>query len=250
MPNIGPPGMRVLQLNRWTAEYSNLHDAGISQIPSPDGSMVLTGNGPYSTPELKPVPFEKFRNILCVPTSDPGLFLGIQPPTGFRSVQPPPTVSVFSTEDYQLLFELPAIDELVRREMNTGQSLDLDNRVWLIPQANLLVALNQEGTVLVQRRIDVLDELERAGIDYFYVSSLPSREAGRGAAYRYAIRMNSRRPDVTFSLAAAPPGMTISPSGVLTWAVPANAVRFNTVVVAIHNSAGRELLHTFQIEAQ
>ncbi len=65
--------------------------------------------------------------------------------------------------------------------------------------------------------------------------------------YEYQLQVKSNGPAVKYGLLAAPAAMRISPTGKLTWLVPANLSGFADVIVSINNGQDQELLHKFRV---
>jgi hypothetical protein len=59
--------------------------------------------------------------------------------------------------------------------------------------------------------------------------------------------VRSKRGGVRFKLDSGPDGMTLSPKGQLTWAVPATANNEAAVIINIKDNSGQEIFQTFNI---
>ena len=126
--------------------------------------------------------------------------------------------------------------------------LSIDKRVHFFPTANLLVNIPTMRDQLVLHRLDVNAALEKAGIDYLYVTSLPPTTASRGSTFTYTIAVKSRQGSIRYTLDSGPDGMTISDHGDLKWSVPASEpVGRQGVIVTIKDASGQEILHSFNI---
>jgi hypothetical protein len=254
---VSPSGLRVMRINGGNIVTRYQHDSAGSLLPSWDGSLLLTNNGVYSA-DLKALSPEQFRQKTCLPAYRPGYFVAVAWPDPGRQQpnggpRPGTVLSVYSTSDRSLLVKLPPMTEITSlREGYHGGSpgtLEWHERVFLIPQFQRLVTLADTRDQLVVRPFDMLETLDKAGIDYLFVDSLPITGVDPGKAYKYPITVQSKKGGIKFSLDSGPQGMTLSKEGVLSWQVPANFEPGPTgVIVTIEDSAGQSIFHTFNIQ--
>jgi hypothetical protein len=123
--------------------------------------------------------------------------------------------------------------------------------VFLVPQHNRLVTVNATRDALAVRPFDIIEVLNKAGIDYLFVESLPLTTAAPGKPYRYPIVVKSKQGGVKFALDSGPEGMTVSAKGELVWDVPADQEPGQTgVIVTIEDKSGQSIFHTFNIEVE
>ena len=128
------------------------------------------------------------------------------------------------------------------------KSLTHDQRVHLIPKANVLITIPPTNDRLVLHRFDADTALEKSNTNYIYVNSEPTRVAVKGLTYTYRMEVRSKRGGLTYQLTSGPPGMEVSPAGVVTWAVPNDFVPAqSTVAIMIRDRAGQELRYGFTI---
>lgn len=133
-------------------------------------------------------------------------------------------------------------------ELEEKSSLTIQQRVHLIPRANVLVAVGKGSDSLILRSFDLMQALEDEGIDYLIMESTPRRRAERDTEYNYPMKVRSRKGSVKFSLQVAPEGMTISSEGVLTWNVPRKYEGSEApVIVQVSDDSGREIIHSFRL---
>lgn len=219
---------------------------GVSQalpLLGPDG-VVYTSYG-FSTRDLKDVPAEAAPALTPAPTfripavAGPAyLELGM---TGDRfafnrrgKTDLGVTVRVFG--DNRVALPLGAIDGL-------GFVAD---RMFLVPQARVLVVIDGAGSVVHLHRFDLREKLDRAGIDYLFVSGSPSG-AERGKPFRYAPDVWSRKGGVAIKLVNGPAGMAVA-AGSVNWDVPADFKEPAVdVALAVSDSSGRTTTHAFRL---
>ncbi len=214
-------------------------------LPGMDGSFIGTSTGLLSE-GLKPLDAEQTVKMSCVPAFSNSYYLGVRNEGGFD--KKPAVVSVYAATDHRLLLTLPPFPELNAPDGWGRDRFTLEKRLLFLPAANLIVTLADTRTHLTLRRFNLTDALNKADIDYLFVSSSPVRAARPGKHYRYVIQSQSRRGGLQYKLDSGPKGMTLSPQGVLEWDVPAGyAPAVENIIVTIRDRSGQELFHTFTI---
>jgi hypothetical protein len=122
----------------------------------------------------------------------------------------------------------------------------LDKRIHFLPDLDWIVTVPWSDNLVCLRRLDLAAELDRAGVDYLFVTSRPVATARAGETYRYPINARSRAGGIQFSIDSGPTGMTVSSSGEVTWKAPANA-RTEDVIVRLADASGQTAYHTFTV---
>src|SRR5262249_26818363 len=124
-----------------------------------------------------------------------------------------------------------------------------DQRVFFIPDAQLLVTIPDTYDRLIVRRFDVIQELEKSGIDYLLVTSQPVTQCKIGTTYLYQLAVKSKKGGVKLKLESGPAGMKLSPEGQLTWAVPNNLPEKQVdVLLTVSDASGQECFHNFKLQ--
>jgi len=254
-PGSSPMGIRTMVVEGSTARCRYEHTTAGILLPSFDGSQLFTGQGIYST-DLKPLSPEQFRGVICIPSYNSAYFLGLRTGETFgrsRGAQKNSTLSIYTTGDRRLLLtlndlELPEAGDQVwgRRE-----GLSADERIHFFPDANLLITISDDRDELILHQFRITDALEKAGIDYFFVTSIPPKSVRRGKTYTYQIVTRSKRGDVKYKLEGGPEGMKISPTGRLDWNVPSQQPPGPiNVIVSINDASGQEVYHSFSLTVE
>jgi hypothetical protein len=178
-----------------------------------------------------------------------GFFLRIDVP-GFPHGNRKKTGKVYlhATGDDRPLGELTGVEAPVGLNHWGREKFGVDKRFFLVPSAQLLVTLPDSLDKLILHRINLDKLLESAEYDYLVVASRAPREAVVGTVYTYEPSVKSKKGGVKLKLETAPKGMKIE-DGKLTWTVPgALAGREVDVSIAVSDSAGREIFHTFKLD--
>ena len=241
----------------WTLDGDTAHcrfepSNAVALQPGFDGSLFFGRTGLYSA-DLQPVSPEQFRNVTCFPAYHPAYFLSVS--GSIRGYNPNPTdkpkLSLYTSGDKRRLVSFTEFDELYgppESPINGVGSMTVDKRVHFFPTANLLVIVSAQRDQLVLRKLDVTAALEKAGIDYLYVTSSPPATASPGSALAYAVEVKSRQGGVHCTLDSGPEGMTLSDDGKLHWKVPAGEpAGRQAVIITVKDASGQEILHSFNI---
>jgi hypothetical protein len=243
----------VWTLDGRTAHRGNAPSGAGTLQPGFDGNLFFGWQGVYSS-DLKPVAAEQFRGQACFPAYHPAYFLACS--VADRAYRPNQAaerakLSLYATADKRLLASLTDFEELNDPRQPASyspQMLSIDQRIHFFPTANLLLIVSPARDQLILHKLDVMAVLEKAGIDYLYVASLPPATAERGGTFNYQIEVKSRRGGVHCTLDSGPDGMTLSDDGKLLWKVPADEPAGQQgVIITIRDSSGQEIMHTFNI---
>jgi hypothetical protein len=142
--------------------------------------------------------------------------------------------------------KLDALDGLVN--WFSGVAQPLENHVFLIPDAQLLVVLPLAKDRLILQRFNLDQMLESTGVDYLFIGSQPPTQFRPGKALSYQLAVHSKKGGLRYKLESGPSGMTLSPTGLIGWDVPSKFEPTEVnVIVTVHDSAGQEVLHAFQL---
>jgi hypothetical protein len=214
-------------------------------LPGPDGRVLFTGRGLH-TKEGKGIGDVGNRGFFTLPAAH-GLYsltlkIGDQAGPGKKyqltlhiGTDPKPLVTLSNVE-------VPDGFSQWGREKMGG-----DKRLFLIPAAKLLITIPNDGERLVLYRCDPEDMLAKSGIDYLYVASQPPSVAKVLTVFSYKIEVKSKKGGVKFKLENGPPGMTVTPEGLVRWTPGATAPPSVDAIVSVKDGSGQEVLHTFTL---
>jgi hypothetical protein len=243
--DVSPQGLQTLTVSDKT--YSSLYDhTSVGHvIPGPDGRYVYTARGVY-TSQLKPLSTHQPNAIsYTLPAVQGNLYLVVNPLVESK----PAGVSVFVAGTSRPLISLNDIELPSGITTWDRESFSFDRRIFLIPEAKLLVTVAGTGDKLVLHRFDLDELLRKSGIDYLLVTSQPPIRIKKGSTYNYQLEVKSKKGDVGFKLESGPTGMTLSTEGKLEWKVPADFAEAPPhVIVSIRDKSGQEIFQTFQIQ--
>jgi hypothetical protein len=243
-------GTRTLVLEG--QEARGYHENGLPGhlIPGPDGKVIYTAKGRYNN-HVKPLGDRSNDGPYCLPAVQGDYYLTVKAnsPQG-RDKSVSGTLAVHVAGDERPLITLPEMDlpASIHGQAPNSQTLPADKRIYFIPAANLIVIIPDSSDRLVLQRFDVMQALEKSGIDYLFVVSHAPVKAKKGATYRYQLAVKSKQGGVKYRVESGPQGMKISDTGLLTWDVPRSASEMELdVLLTISDKSGQEIFHKFCI---
>jgi hypothetical protein len=212
-------------------------------VPGPDGRVLYTARGPVSNRFTRLNPWDDKLGY-CLPATQGNFFLSLKPAEGSFSGG----LSVYLLGEQRPVARLDELGHGLRFDGWDREEYGPWRRIFLIPQANLLVVLPAGNDRVVLHRFDIDQALEKSGIEYLLVTSQPPSTARRGSVYTYQVAVKSRHGSVKFRLDSGPRGLEVSPTGLVRWPVLAEGKETETeVILTVSDSAGQEVFHTFTI---
>jgi serine protease Do len=236
--NPGQSGTLILTGNT-VKRYYVQNNLG-HMVPGPDGKVIFTGIGLF-TNECKPISGNQ-PGSYSFPAVHGQYYMTFQPgaPPGSGKV------TVHLTGDHRPLLTLPAV-EGVSNPTPFGTS-DIARRLYLLPDAKLIISLPQTNDRLILQQFDVEEALTRSGVDYLFVTSRAPLHAKKGELYSYQVVAKTKKGGLRYKLESGPKGMVIANDGRLTWPVPPDFTEVDTtVIVTLRDATGQECFHTFSI---
>ena len=219
-------------------------------VPGPDGKIVYTARGMY-TNQAKAIGVSvPFGGTYCLPAVEGNFYLSVATDGGRRGRggPRPGTVSIHMAGETRPLVTLNDIELPKGINQWAREAFGMDRRILLIPSAKLLITIPETNDKLVLHRFDLDAALDKAGIDYLFVTSRPPASAARGALLKYQLAVRSKQGGLKYKLDSGPKGMTVSPTGLLTWQVPGDFAGGEAdVTLSVGDRTGQEVLHSFKL---
>jgi hypothetical protein len=232
--------------------------------PGPDGRHIYPGGHGVLTNRVKPASDAVYSSndnsghcdFMFLPAHHGPYYMHLHLNTDGRAFGRAPVhkddpqhgVTVYMLGSRQPLAQLRAIGLTTYERMAAINEIGIERSVHLIPRAKLLVIIPVERDRLLLHPLDLEAELDRTGINYLMVTSQPPAEIRRGAALTYQMVVKAKAGGVVCKLESGPPGMTLTPQGLLRWTVPAkHADRETSVIISVRDSGGQEIFHTFTL---
>lgn len=119
-------------------------------------------------------------------------------------------------------------------------------RQHLFLRAGLIVVIPPPGNRLIFQPCPQEPGLLRKK-EYLFVQSQPPLHAERNRTYFYDVKVAASAGDVKYSIELSPDGVSISPTGRLTWLVPETAATESRITVVIRDGDNRQVRHTFHV---
>ncbi len=133
--------------------------------------------------------------------------------------------------------------EMTHAEIQSFHPARLERRAMHFPDAKCVVVVPPKRESLVLYKFDAAAALERWPVDYLAVTTAPPTAYTAGQTFTYPMEVVSKKGGVTYKVETGPEGMSVSPQGKVTWAVPAGfAAREVPVLITVKDQAGE----TFQ----
>jgi hypothetical protein len=131
-----------------------------------------------------------------------------------------------------------------------GTTIAFDHHVFLIPDAKLLAVLPISKDRLVLYRFDLDALLLRSEIDYLFVGNDLPAHVVAGTTFTHELDVKSKKGGVKFKVESGPDGLSVSPDGKLTWAVPSGLVGKDVeITFVIADASGQEKRQSFNMTA-
>lgn len=122
-----------------------------------------------------------------------------------------------------------------------------DRRIVFAPALGYLVYFPLSNDEAIVRPFNFENALQKSGVDYLVVTSVPARIVAPGKTWTYQLNVLSKmKTPVKYTLQTNPDGMTISTSGKITWDVPGSLTVPQKVVVLVETT-GDSTFHTFEL---
>jgi hypothetical protein len=248
--NVSPTGVGLVVLRGDSAACSYEHDSMAPLRPTADGLVYAFSKVLRS--DLKSTMEGPKQRTLYVPAVDESVFLSVEFEEGFPGPQRKgPRVNLHMPGDSRSMCLVGEVEEFKSLPNVWGSGSGMDERIVLVPAAQVLVTLASGNHDLVFRTVDVDALMQKSGVDYLYVKSRPPASVRRGSKLEHNLTLTSKAGGAEASLEHGPEGLKVSKAGVLTWSVPASFEGSNvTVVILLKDATAQEKFFTFQLTVE
>jgi outer membrane murein-binding lipoprotein Lpp len=122
-----------------------------------------------------------------------------------------------------------------------------DRRIVFAPALGYVLYFPLSNNEAIVRPFNLENALQKSGVDYLVVTSVPARIVAPGRTWTYQLNVLSKtKTPVKYTLQTNPDGMAISTSGKITWDVPSSLTIPQKVVVLVETT-GDSTFHTFEL---
>ena len=212
-------------------------------IPGPDGRTLYTGKG-ICAPTLERGDRDDASYGYCLPAVRGDYFLSLTSATGGKGGG----FTVYLRGLKQPIARLDRADHGLSFDGWDREGLGPWRLVYFIPDAKVIAVLPPSNDQVVLHKFDPDAALEKSGEDYLLVTSQPPGVVKAGTTFTYAVKVKAKAAKIAFKLDSGPKGMEVSPTGVVTWPVPADAAPGqHEVILTVSGGSGQEVFHTFKV---
>lgn len=251
--------MKTVIIGGEKVEQHGQHEGTWFVVPGPDDKYVFAGGHGVLTERVTAVndaafsmgPGKGFASHLYLPATHGPFYLLASTIEGFGREGTPPigTIQLFlhGSKTPFATFDKTAV---AKYGWDGLKGFGIEHSVHLIPQAKLLVVVPDTRDELRLYPADLDKLLDADGRDYLYVASAPTRFE-KGRALTFAITAKAKNGPVKFRLESGPPGMTVSNTGLVQWAVPADYTDARAdAILVLTDSKGNEKFHPITLGAK
>jgi S1-C subfamily serine protease len=213
--------------------------------PGPDGSRMFTIIGVFTASFADPPAYPLPRAYsYCVPAVRDNYYLTLTSADDGKGGG----ATVFMKDIPAPIARLDSLTHGLRFSNARHEEFGAWQRIYLIPQANVIAVLPISNDQVVLHKFDIDEALEKSGVDYLLVTSQPPRTVKIGIKLEYPIVVKAKQKPVTFKLDSGPKGMAVTSEGVVTWAGTANVAEEEVqAIVNIRDARGQEQFHSFTV---
>jgi hypothetical protein len=247
---VSPTGLNsfVKAGNNWT-KYNEHTSVGYI-VPSPTGKYLYTVTGVYTNQLRQVIPAPQDRNPqhLSIPAVHGPFALTLSTALRGQKKERPDLFHLKVEGDDRPVARIPGLSAVAAEgEEWLGDAFTPDKRLFLIPDARLVVKLAGTKDKFIAVRFDVSKALADSEVNFLLVTSRPPLSIKAGDQLNYPITAVSKAGGVSYSLDSGPDGMRISPAGVLTWGTTAKSPMSSRVIVGVSDASGQQAFHTFTL---
>ncbi|MFP6895514.1 MAG: hypothetical protein VCA38_02840 [Roseibacillus sp.] len=235
-----PSGVSILVRTGKGYELKDEHDSEGYLVPGDDG-RVYTGTGKILSSDL--TMSGQIKGQLLFPGIGGSLVLGVDDRGKITAYGAGTTTPIGPVGDFPDWPKDQDLDYRFRGNRN------LDKLLVFNPLAGNIIFIPPTNDRIIQRSFDLKAALDKAGIDYLVVTSVPDCRAEPGKEWSYKVDTISNSASVNCKLELAPDGMKISKGGKLSWSVPKEFEGSEKVVVLLSNKANEQTWHSFEVVA-
>ncbi|PHR96225.1 MAG: hypothetical protein COA78_29005 [Blastopirellula sp.] len=248
--SYSPTGLHTIVKSgdTWITHYE--HDSVGYILPSPDGKRIFTARGLFNN-ELTRVgePYNTTNQYqYSIPAVHGPYYLTIKDNSREKEVEDALYLKLMG--DNRPLITIKHLENFTSSDDRYSKKvLTPEKRLFLIPDANLILHLQDSGDKLIAAKLDIDQALKGSKYNYLITTSRPPLEVNVGDTLNYQIKAKSKS-EISFTLAAGAPGMTLSSAGLLSWKPSAQSPKKNEIIVSLENKTGEQTFQTFTLNVQ
>jgi len=219
------------------------HDSADPLYPSADGTVIYTTKGPYSNMAEPLNAKEEPKSHYHFAAEAAGYYLAYR--TDGKSSRAMLQLCAQGSTD--VLATLKDIPWIPLKDMSSNRVKWALDRPYFLPKSDAVVLFDAAHSRLTIHRFSIDEALGQNDADFLVLGSVPPTTAVVGKPFEYQLTARSNRKELKYRLDAGPPGMTMSPTGLLIWTPDGGALGQHDVAVSVSHDAPREAAQTFQV---
>jgi hypothetical protein len=221
--------------------------------PTADGSLVFWGLSFFNA-QGRSLPSDIKGYDNAIPTSDPRFFIAVK-----NSGKKSSAVAICTVNDRRILTEIPTVGDVGDNGGYDGGRCGVvgdlpgvgEPRVIYLPDSNTLTSVVVSNDQFNVRKISlqaVAADPKAPASKSLAVISLPPADVAVNGAYSYQIQVLPEKAAVKYKLESGPPGLAVSPTGLVTWKPETRPIGGQVkVILSITDASGNEVPHAFDI---
>lgn len=250
-----PQGIQVVVVNKNSLLFKYEHDSAGHVVPSADGMHVFTGARGVFKAGLTALNTQRTAKVPCVPTTHPRFYVSLPVEPGAQVNMGSEPFKGIKAAIHEVGSEIPLANlpdlELgvsANNESWTANDFTIDKRVFANLDSNAIVSIPFSNDRIVVNPFNIMGELKKSDIDFFFIASTPPRVFSPGKTYSYQIQLETNQKGIKYELTSGPKGMEISKTGKLTWKVPSGFNDATTdVIVSVTSGETHQTFDSFTI---
>jgi len=221
-------------------------------VPSTDGSHVFTQYGAH-TNQLTEVFRDEDRKEFPVPAIHGPFYVSVSNNYTIKRWNARNSGSTLEvTAKIKMLGSDADFGEVsgikIYPDKNVKMGLLVDERINLIPRANLLIQLANNNKQLILSKWDLDKQLSESGAEYLFFLSQPPTRVVAGDDFEYQVDVKSKQGEVQFDLVSAPEGMTISETGMIKWKTRSESPRRASIIASVTDKSRKQVFQSFELD--
>jgi hypothetical protein len=221
-------------------------------VPSADGRVLYTHRGMWQVGGNLIGSTDQNSNSLRynVPAAASPLYIQFKPKDGDHQNLPlNPTLSIQG--ETQPILSLEGIEPPDfsggYEDGRAGPKL-WSQRCMLLPNFEAIVTIPKQLDHLIIHKFNLDEELKRTDGDYLFVMSVPPAAVNPRSVLQYQLDARSKRGGVKYRLESGPTGMTVSPTGLVSWQPSGATEEEQVVIIAVSDASDQEVFNTFKFK--
>ncbi|MCA9094923.1 MAG: hypothetical protein KDA68_15660 [Planctomycetaceae bacterium] len=228
------------------------------RLPGPDGSTLFTSRGVFNADGQKglPTPLNHYTNSF--PACSGSWYVNLASADGSLITGNTEKLRVFPElklrDDQEMSIPLKQFEfEWLppRRPVTSSPWFPDDQRIHLIPWANLLLVIPIETNRIDLYQVDLDKLLKSSGKAHLYIRSRPPSHVKANRRFEYQIETTGSSAPFKYTLELGPPNASVNAQGLLSWETPKNGgVSPHSFIIKVSDREERIVRQSFECHVE